>query len=43
MYLTFTKVYAIVPFETFSKPGGERHESLRKVRRRRLVMSKEEA
>lgn len=29
MYLTFTKVYEMVPFETLSKPGGDRFESLR--------------
>ena len=42
MYLTFTKVYAMVTFETPSKPGGEEYKSLRKLTRRRLVVSKEE-
>lgn len=40
MYLKFNKVYDLVPFETLSKPGGERYECLRKIRRRRLVVSK---
>lgn len=43
MYLTVTKVYAMVPFETLSKPRGEEYKSLRKLRRRRLIVSKEEA
>lgn len=43
MYLTFTKVYAMVPFETVSKPGGDRFESLRNIRKGRLVVSKEKA